>query len=121
MARTYPLASAGLILSALSTAGFPLLAGFPPRLALWSSLAQQSLGTGFWLLIGIVGLATGAIRTLAVMVMADEKTAWVSRESWAQRGMLGIGMIGLFIMGLFPQAANPILDKLPLMFQHLGH
>jgi len=121
MARTYPLASAGLILSALSTAGFPLLAGFPPRLALWSSLAQQSLGTGFWLLIGIVGLATGAVRTLAVMVMADEKTAWASRESWAQRGMLGIGMIGLFILGLFPQAANPILDKLPLMFQHLGH
>ena len=119
--RTYPLATTGLILSALSTAGFPLLAGFPPRLALWSGLAQQSLSTGFWLLIGIVGLAAGAVRTLAVMVMADEKTAWASKESWAQRGMLGIGMIGLFILGLFPQAANPILDKLPLMFQHLGH
>ncbi len=58
---------------------------------------------------------------LAVTVMADEKTAWESKESWAQRGMLGIGVIGLFILGLFPQTANPILDKLPLMFQHLGH
>ena len=40
MARTYPFAAAGMILSALSTAGFPLLAGFPPRLALWNSLAR---------------------------------------------------------------------------------
>jgi formate hydrogenlyase subunit 3/multisubunit Na+/H+ antiporter MnhD subunit len=121
MARTYPLASAGLILSALSTAGFPLLAGFPPRLALWNGLSQQSLGMAFWLLIGVLGLAAGAFRMLAVIVMADEKTVWASKESWAQRGMLGIGMIGLFILGLFPQAANSILDKLPLMFQHLGH
>ena len=88
MARIYPLAATGLILSALSTAGFPLLAGFPPRLALWNGLAQQSLGTGLWLLIGIIGLATGAIRMLAVTVMADEKTAWASKESWAQRACL---------------------------------
>jgi len=121
MARIYPLAATGLILSALSTAGFPLLAGFPPRLALWNALAQQSLGTGLWFLIGIIGLATGAVRMLAVTVMADEKTAWASKESWAQRGMLGIGVIGLFVLGLFPQMANPILNKLPLMFQHLGH
>ncbi|MGA7194669.1 MAG: proton-conducting transporter membrane subunit [Anaerolineales bacterium] len=121
LARMYPLATTGLILSALSTAGFPLLAGFPPLLALWNGLARQSLSDSFWLLIGIIGLAAGAIRMLAVMVMADEKTAWASKESWAQRGMLGIGVIGLFILGLFPQAANPILDKLPLMFQQLGH
>jgi formate hydrogenlyase subunit 3/multisubunit Na+/H+ antiporter MnhD subunit len=121
MARRYPLASAGLILSSLSTVGFPLLAGFPPRLALWDGLSQQSLGMSFWLLIGVLGLAAGAFRMLAVIVMADEKTAWDSKESWAQRGMLGIGIIGLFILGLIPQAANSILDKLPLMFQHLGH
>ena len=120
-ARIYPLAATGLILSALSTAGFPLLAGFPPRLALWNGLAQQSLSAGFWFLIGILGLAAGAIRMLAIMVMADEKIIWTSKESWAQRSMLGIGVIGLFILGLFPQIANPILDKLPLMFQHLGH
>jgi len=121
LARTYPLAAAGLILSSLSVAGFPLLAGFPPRLVLWSSLAQQSLSDCFWLLIGILGLATGAIRTLAILVMADEKNAWMAKESWAQRSMIGVGMIGLLILGLFPQMANPILNKLPLMFQHLGH
>ena len=30
LARAYPFVAAGLVLSALSTAGFPLLAGFPP-------------------------------------------------------------------------------------------
>ena len=121
MARTHPLAATGLIMSALSTAAFPLLAGFPPRLALWNGLAQRSLNDSFWLLVGILGLAAGAVRMMAVLVMAREETPWASRESWAQRGMLGIGMIGLLVLGLFPQAANPILDRLPLMFQHLGH
>jgi len=121
MARTYPLAAAGLIIASLSTAGFPLLAGFPPRLALWTNLAQQSIRDSFWLLIGILGLAVGAIRMLAVLVMADEKNAWIPKETRAQRGMIAIGMIGLFTLGLFPQLANPILDKLPIMFQHLGH
>jgi formate hydrogenlyase subunit 3/multisubunit Na+/H+ antiporter MnhD subunit len=120
IARTYPVAAAGIVLSALSTTGFPLLAGFPPRLALWNGLTQQSWITGFWFLIGVLGLATGAIRMLAVMVMADENTAWASKESWSQRAMLGVGMIGLLILGLFPQLVNPILSKLPLMFQHLG-
>ena len=72
-------------------------------------------------MVGILALATGAIRALAVMVMAGENTPWVSQESWAQRAMLGGGILALFILGLFPQALSPILDKLPLMFQHLGH
>ena len=121
LARAYPFVTAGLILSALSTAGFPLLAGFPPRLALWNSLGGGSLTDSFWFMVGILGLATGAIRALAVMVMAGENTSWVSQESWSQRAMLGGGILALFILGLFPQALSPILDKLPLMFQHLGH
>ncbi len=121
LVRTYPLASAGLILATLSTAGFPLLAGFPPRLALWEGIAQQSLGMAIWFLIGLLGLLIGAVRILAVLVMNKEETPWTSKETWTQRGMLGVGLLGLFVLGLFPQALRPILEKLPLMFQHLGH
>ncbi len=121
LGRAYPLASAGLILAALSTAGFPLLAGFPPRIALWEGLAQQSLGSAIWFLIGLLGLLIGAVRMLAVLVMNKEESPWALKETWTQRGMLGVGLLGLLILGLFPQVVNPILAKLPLMFQHLGH
>lgn len=120
LARSYPVASTALILATLSTAGFPLLAGFPPRLALWEGLANQSLLAAFWLLVGILGLLFGGVRTLAVLVMSPENTAWSLNENWIQVIMLGVGVIGLFILGLFPQAVHPFLVDLPRMFTRLG-
>jgi formate hydrogenlyase subunit 3/multisubunit Na+/H+ antiporter MnhD subunit len=120
LARSYPLASLGVILAHLSTAGFPLLAGFPPRLALWEGLAVSSVLTALWLLVGVLGLLLGAIRTLAVLVMAPEYADWGWNETVVQGLMLGLGVLGLFILGVFPQVARPLLDNLPLMFIHFG-
>jgi formate hydrogenlyase subunit 3/multisubunit Na+/H+ antiporter MnhD subunit len=120
IARTYPFSSAGLILATLSNAGFPLLAGFPPRLALWEGLAHESIGVALWFLVGLIGLLIGAVRMLAVLVMEKEETPWVFKENLVQRGMLCLGVIGLFILGLFPQTAGFIIEKLPLMFTHLN-
>ena len=120
LARDYPLASAGLILATLSTAGLPLLAGFPPRLALWEGLAHEGIGLAIWFLIGLLGLLIGAFRMLAVLVTQKEDKAWASKEDWLQRVMLGVGVIVLFILGIFPQAVGPLVEKLPLMFQHLN-
>jgi NADH:ubiquinone oxidoreductase subunit 2 (subunit N) len=120
LARTYPITNAGLILAHLSVAGFPLLAGFPIRLALWEGLAGQSLSVAFWFLVGILGLLTGATRTLAVLVMTPQGTGWELQERWGSGIMIGIGMIGLFILGIFPQLFRPILMNLPAMFEHLG-
>jgi formate hydrogenlyase subunit 3/multisubunit Na+/H+ antiporter MnhD subunit len=119
-ARAYPFACAGLILAHLSTAGFPLLAGFSARLALWEGLAQASLGLSFWLLIGLVGLLISAIRTLSVLVMAPEKLPWGWNESRLQLALLGAGVAALFLFGVFPQLLRPFLEDLPLMFTHLG-
>lgn len=120
LARTYPITAAGLVLAHFSVAGFPLLAGFPIRLALWEGLASQSLGVAFWFLVGILGLLTGATRTLAVLVMAPKETDWEIREGWAPGIMIGLGVIGLFILGIFPQTFRFILINLPAMFEHLG-
>ena len=120
LARTYPIAVGALVLAHLSTIGFPLLAGFPARLALWEELASQSLVYAFWILVGLFGLMTGAIRTLAVFVMAPEKTPWSLNESWAQSVMLGVGVIVLFAIGLFPQTMQPFLSSLPALFEHIG-
>jgi NADH-quinone oxidoreductase subunit N len=120
LARSYPVAVAALILAHLSMTGFPLLAGFPPRLALWQELARQSLVISFWVFIGLLGLLIAAIRTLAVLVMAEENKAWELNESWVQVTMLGLGAIGLFILGMFPQIMQPFIINLPALFGHLG-
>jgi formate hydrogenlyase subunit 3/multisubunit Na+/H+ antiporter MnhD subunit len=120
MMRIYPLASAGILLAHLSTAGFPLLAGFPPRLALWEGLAGQSLGLAVWLLLGVVGLVTGAVRSLAVLAVAPEDPGWAWNETWAEGILLAVGIAALFILGLFPQLTRPFLAGLPLMFSHLS-
>jgi len=118
--RILPFAGAGMIIATLSTGAFPLLAGFPARLALWENLARDSISSALWMGIGIIGLLISAIRSLAVISMAEEYTSWESRESLMQRIMLGLGVIGLFVLGLFPQAIHYFLADLPLMFEHLG-
>jgi len=120
LARTYPITAAGLVLAHFSMAGFPLLAGFPIRLALWEGLAGYSIVVAFWFLVGILGLLTGATRTLAVLVMSPQETEWELKESWGGGIMIGLGVIGLFILGIFPQTFRFILVNLPAMFEHLG-
>jgi NADH-quinone oxidoreductase subunit N len=120
MARNYPITVGALILANLSIIGYPLLAGFPPRLALWQELAGQSLVNSFWVFVGLLGLLIAAIRTLAVFVMAEENKAWELNESWIQITMLGLGVAGLFILGIFPQALQPFIVNLPALFNHLG-
>jgi NADH-quinone oxidoreductase subunit N len=120
LARSYPMAVAALILAHLSMTGFPLLAGFPSRIAIWQEMAGQSLTASFWVFLGMVGLLIAAVRTLAVFVMTSEDTAWGWNESWVQVTMLGLGVIGLFILGLFPQVLKPFLADLPSLFEHLS-
>lgn len=118
--RSFPFASAALVLASLSTGAFPLLAGFPARLALWENLSRLSPGSALWMGVGIIGLLTSSIRSLAVLSMADEYTGWEMREDWLQGLMLGLGVIGLFILGLFPQLLQFFLSDLPTMFDRLG-
>ena len=118
--RVTPLAGAGMIVATLSTGAFPLLAGFPSRLALWEGLSRDSISAAWWMAVGIVGLLTSAFRSLAVISMADEYTPWQARESLTQMTMLGLGMLGLVILGLLPQTVQFFLSNLPLMFEHLG-
>lgn len=120
LARSYPVAVGALILAHLSMTGFPLLAGFPPRLAVWQELAGQSLITSFWVFLGMLGLLIAAARTLAVFVMAGGDKKWEWNESWVQTTMLGLGVIGLFILGMFPQVLQPFIQNLPALFDHLG-
>ena len=119
--RSLPIAGSALIFAGLSFSAFPLLAGFPARLALWENIASLSIGAALWVGIGIIGLLTACFRSLAVLSMADEYTGWAVNEDWLQTIMLGLGMLGLLILGLFPQMAQYLLSGLQAMFEHLGH
>jgi formate hydrogenlyase subunit 3/multisubunit Na+/H+ antiporter MnhD subunit len=120
MARTYPVATGALIIAHLSMAGFPLLGGFPPRLALWQELSALSTTASFWIFLGMVGVLVSAIRSLATLVMANEDTPWEWNETWIQTIMLIIGVFGLFLLGVFPQALQPFINSLPALFEHLA-
>jgi formate hydrogenlyase subunit 3/multisubunit Na+/H+ antiporter MnhD subunit len=117
--RAVPFATGGLILASLSSAGLPLLAGFPARLVLMEGLAKVSLGQTLVLMIGLLGLLTGTIRTLAVSVMTPSNTPWELRESRIQIVLISLGILALLVLGLFPQATQPILKNLPALFEHL--
>ncbi len=120
MGRSYPWASAALGLASLSTAGFPLLAGFPPRVALWEGLGHASSAFLIWFLISLLGLMIAAVRQVAALLRSKEEAPWIVAENLAQRAMLGAGACGLLVLGIFPQALSFISDKLPLMFLHLS-
>ena len=120
MLRTYPMAAGGLLFASLSTSGFPLLAGFPARLALWDALSRTSINAALWMGIGIIGLFIASFRTMAVLSMSDEYSIWEVKDGWLPTLMLGLGMIGLFLLGLFPQTVQYFLANLPAMFEHLG-
>ncbi|HET7142590.1 MAG TPA: proton-conducting transporter membrane subunit [Anaerolineales bacterium] len=120
LARSHPLTVTALILAHLSMTGFPLLAGFPSRIALWQGLAGQSIPVSLWIFLGLLGLLIASIRTLAVFVMAEDRTPWELSESWTQIFMLGLGVIGLFLLGMLPQILEPFIVNLPSLFDHLG-
>lgn len=118
--QRYPVIFSGLLLAHFSSAGLPLLAGFPPILAIWEGVAQNTLGGALWIAAGIAGLFTGAIRTLAIGLMTDEDSVWSVGGSYLQNILIGIGMIFLIILGIFPQILQPLLMNLPLAFERLG-
>ena len=102
LARQMPVVSASLVLGCFSIAGMPLLAGFPVHLSLWEKLANHSIATAVFTLLGTVGLFISAIRTLAVLSTGNEETGWKINESRGTILFLTVGIVLLFLVGLFP-------------------
>jgi len=119
LGRAWPFAASGLILANLALAGMPILAGFPPRLAVWEGLATNSLPLALCVLVGSLGLFSSAVRSLAAFTSVPEGTKWGSRETLVQRLLLLAGLLSLFLLGLFPQWVLPLWNKLPAIFPNL--
>jgi NADH-quinone oxidoreductase subunit N len=100
--RRLPLASACVILAHLSLAGFPMLAGFPSRLAIWQLLAESAPQIAFWAILASLGLLAGGIRTLAVLVMGDADQPGQVMENRSARFFLSTAMLMLLAAGFVP-------------------
>ncbi len=119
LARRMPIASISMLLACFSTAGLPLLAGFPTHLSLWSKLAVGSITTAIFALLGTAGMVTSGIRMLAVLSMGKEETPWRIQENTGMIIFLAIGLAGLFLAGLFPQWFANGLINIAQIFPHL--
>lgn len=114
--RRFPLVSAALTLSLLSLAGFPLLAGFPVRLSLWSAIVQESPAFAALSLAGAAGLIAAGARTLTVLITGPERVNWSMSETRAQIILLAVGCLMLVLAGLFPQWYLPALTRIVQTF-----
>ncbi len=119
--RAWPWATVGIILANLSVAGLPLLAGFPQRLLLIEQLAIARRSTDlFWLVLGLLGLMSGAVRTLGPMVLPMEGRPWRVNERPQEAILIALGVGALFLFGVFPQLSFVLLKDLPTLFERLS-
>lgn len=118
-ARRLPVASAAVLLAHFSIAGFPLLAGFPVRLALWQSAAVESSWIALGAMVSAVGLFASGLRTLAVLVMGMEEEPWQVTEHWSVNLFLGIGIAALLLIGVAPELFLPQVTQMLQSFPRL--
>ncbi len=118
--RVVPLASMAVIAAGLSAAGLPLLADFPARLILLQELATKSPTLLAAVMLGLLGMLVGVVRTVSAMAAAPAEAAWEAHEETTQRIWLGAGILALFVLGVLPQIINPLLKNLPALFSRLG-
>jgi len=118
--RVVPFASLSLIAAGLSVAGLPLLGDFPARLKVLQALAAQSPALLAWVILGMVGLLVGVIRTVHAAAGAPAEAAWESHEETTQRFWLSAGILLMFLLGILPQIMNPLIKNLPALFTRLG-
>lgn len=120
LARNYPIASTGVVLSLLSLSGFPLLAGFPARLALWNGLASESIALGLIVIFGCSCILFIGLRTLAVLVMGNDEGDWKFNEQWRVNIFLIIGICVLILFGVMPQLYTPMMAEMTEVFINLS-
>ncbi|MBA4374562.1 MAG: hypothetical protein C0401_00110 [Anaerolinea sp.] len=115
MIRKLPFASSALLVSLLSITGFPLLAGFPFRLATLEKLGQGNLNAAMWVLVGITAFLFAVIRLLSG-IASPTLEKWQAVESVSQMIYLSLGILALVILGVLP---NIFGDSIAGLFIYL--
>jgi formate hydrogenlyase subunit 3/multisubunit Na+/H+ antiporter MnhD subunit len=117
-ARRYPITVIGLFITQLSLMGLPLLADFPVKLVIWQGTGNISTLNLVWVLLGVVGMATAALRSLPVLLQG---VGWQVQSSGnrIKQFIVLVGALILISVGLFPQFFFPAILNLMQTFPHL--
>ena len=123
--RLLPLPSMVTILGLLSAGGLPILIGYVPIIRLYAALATfaPAAAVGMWL--GTFGLLFAALRSTAVLVMLPEGADTRPRQtdesmSTRLRNMMLVAAAALLVLGgMLPSWISPIIQMIPLAFDHL--
>lgn len=118
--QRYPIVVVGVLASHFSLMGMPLFASFPPVFAIWEGVAEENFLFAIWVGVGVASLLTGAIRSLAVLVMAPEDEGLSLGSHWSVMILISGGVFMLLVLGFFPQILQPLISRLSEAFSHLA-
>ncbi len=116
--KKFPFASVALIIAYFSTAGLPLLAGFPVRQVIYETLAESTIDASIWLFVGNIGFLIGGVRMLTHMIGGEETKSRIS-ETRLEIVLLVIGVVVLLVVGIFPHIFLPVWMNLAEVFERL--
>jgi formate hydrogenlyase subunit 3/multisubunit Na+/H+ antiporter MnhD subunit len=139
----YPFLAGTTLIAHFSLAGLPLLAAFPTRLAIWTSLAKVNPQYGWILLVGVSGFVLAGVRTLGVLFIGtDEQDSLTEHfqedivtlsSALRERNIpsadtfstliwdifLGFTWLIILFLGTFPQLFAPLVADFPAIFERL--
>jgi NADH-quinone oxidoreductase subunit N len=106
-ARQYPLLAGGLVMAQFSIAGLPLLASFPIKFSILSSIMVIDQSIGVWAFIGSLGLFIFTLRLIASMTALSNNNLsenWSIQEQKHEYIPIILISLALITLGLFPNA-----------------
>jgi NADH-quinone oxidoreductase subunit N len=110
--RMTPLVALGMLVGLFSTLGFPLMAGFPLKLAVLEALAASDPAALSWVILGVGGLLVAGLRTLIYLVSVKAPaSAQTNPQRWLDLAIL-LGTIMIFLIGSLPGWFLPIYINL---------
>ena len=118
LGRSFPIATAALVMGGFALAGFPLTPGFPTRWMAAGLIAHASIGQASLLLLGsasgVIGMAR-MVRTLLGSVPASDTETPAGRWRWVTTVTVVIVLLGGVIISVFP---NPIIAAAEQIASH---
>lgn len=110
--RVLPFAGMGILVGHFSIAGFPLLAGFPVKLAVLESLATTDITAFGWALTGIGGFLAAGLRSLVFLLAGEVVEPSENEQQRSLNLALLAGILFIVIFGLLPGWFMPIYINL---------